>query len=407
MTKNNGVSQRPLPLTGVRVLDVSQVMAGPFACMLLADMGADVIKVEPPGVGDQSRGAMGFKLKGNDSMGFLNMNRNKRSIALNLKTGAGRKVLFKLAEQADILIENYRPGVMKRLGIDYERLSAVNPALVYASISGFGQTGPWADRPGFDLMAQAMSGVMSVTGYPGGPPVKAGVPVADIGCGLFAIYGVLAAYIGAKASGKGQHIDASLFDSALAFSIWDISQYWGTGEPPVPLGTANRMSAPYQAVKAADGYFVMGATSQKLWKQLCSLLGRPELIDDPRFATVSLRLANRPELITVLEQSFAARNCESWIDEMLAVGIPAGPILTYPQAFESEHGRSRKMRIEIDHPVEGKVPNIGFPVKFSGTPAQVRLPPPLLGEHTAAVLAELGFDAGQQAELEAEGAFSA
>ena len=403
----NTVTMRPLPLTGVRVLDVSQVMAGPFACMLLADMGADVIKVEPPGVGDQSRGAMGFKLKGNDSMGFLNMNRNKRSIALNLKTEAGRKVLFKLAEQADILIENYRPGVMKRLGIDYERLSAVNPALVYASISGFGQTGPWADRPGFDLMAQAMSGVMSVTGYPGGPPVKAGVPVADIGCGLFAIYGVLSAYIGAKTTGKGQYIDASLFDTALAFSIWDISQYWGTGEPPVPLGTANRMSAPYQAVKAADGYFVMGATSQKLWKQLCNMLGRPELIDDPRFATVSLRLANRPELITVLEQSFAARNCESWIDEMLAVGIPAGPILTYPQAFESEHGRNRQMRIEIDHPIEGKVPNIGFPVKFSGTPAQVRLPPPLLGEHTAAVLAELGFDASACAELETQGAFSA
>jgi len=407
MIKDNAVNQRPLPLAGVRVLDVSQVMAGPYACMLLADMGADVIKVEPPGVGDQSRGAMGFKLKGNDSMGFLNMNRNKRSIALNLKTEAGRKVLFKLAEQADILIENYRPGVMKRLGIDYERLSAVNPALVYASISGFGQTGPWADRPGFDLMAQAMSGIMSVTGYPGGPPVKAGVPVADIGCGLFAIYGVLSAYIGAKATGKGQYIDASLFDTALSFSIWDISQYWGTGEPPVPLGTANRMSAPYQAVKAADGYFVMGATSQKLWKQLCNMLGHPELIDDPRFATVSLRLANRPELIAVLEQSFAARNCESWIDEMLAVGIPAGPILSYPQAFESEHGRNRKMRIEIDHPVEGKVPNIGFPVKFSGTPAQVRLPPPLLGEHTAAVLAELGFDANQQAKLEAEGAFSA
>ncbi len=403
----NAATKRPLPLAGVRVLDVSQVMAGPFACMLLADMGADVIKVEPPGVGDQSRGAMGFKLKGNDSMGFLNMNRNKRSIALNLKTEAGRKVLFKLAEQADILIENYRPGVMKRLGIDYERLSAVNPALVYASISGFGQTGPWADRPGFDLMAQAMSGVMSVTGYPGGPPVKAGVPVADIGCGLFAIYGVLSAYIGAKNTGKGQYIDASLFDTALAFSIWDISQYWGTGEPPVPLGTANRMSAPYQAVKAKDGYFVMGATSQKLWKQLCNLLDRPALIDDPRFATVSLRLANRPELIAELEQSFATRNCASWIDEMLAVGIPAGPILTYPEAFESEHGRNRQMRIEIDHPVEGKVPNIGFPVKFSGTPAQVRLPPPLLGEHTAAVLAELGFDASQQAELESEGAFSA
>ncbi|MBK5205690.1 MAG: CoA transferase, partial [Polaromonas sp.] len=214
--KKQNVGARPLPLAGVRVLDVSQVMAGPYACMLLADMGADVVKVEPPGVGDQTRGAMGFKLKGNDSMGFLNMNRNKRSITLNLKTDAGREVLFRMVKDADILVENYRPGVVKRLGIDYETLSAINPKLVYASISGFGQSGPWANRPGFDLMAQAMSGIMSVTGYPGGPPVKAGVPVADIGCALFASYAILAAYIGAKTTGLGQHIDASLFDSALA-----------------------------------------------------------------------------------------------------------------------------------------------------------------------------------------------
>jgi crotonobetainyl-CoA:carnitine CoA-transferase CaiB-like acyl-CoA transferase len=407
MNPQNGEARRPLPLAGVRVLDVSQVMAGPYACMLLADLGADVVKVESPDGGDQTRGAMGFKLKGNDSMGFLNMNRNKRSITLNLKTDAGREVLFRMVKDADILIENYRPGVMKRLGIDYETLSAINPALVYASISGFGQTGPWADRPGFDLMAQAMSGVMSVTGYPGGPPVKAGVPVADIGCALFAIYGVLSAYIGAKATGQGQYIDASLFDSAMAFSVWDISQYWGTGEPPEPLGTANRMSAPYQAVKAADGHFVMGATNQKLWKQLCRTLGREELLDDPRFATVSLRLANRPELIILLEESFATRSSAEWVDGLLAVGIPAGPILSYPQAFESEHGKHRKMRIEIDHPVEGKVPNIGFAVKLMGTPQQVRMPPPLLGEHTDAVLAELGIDAAERAELQAQGAFSA
>jgi crotonobetainyl-CoA:carnitine CoA-transferase CaiB-like acyl-CoA transferase len=407
MSLKDSASKRPLPLAGVRVLDVSQVMAGPYACMLLADMGADVVKVEPPGVGDQTRGAMGFKLKGNDSMGYLNMNRNKRSITLNLKTEAGRQVLFRMVRDADILVENYRPGVVQRLGIDYETLSAINPKLVYASISGFGQSGPWANRPGFDLMAQAMSGIMSVTGYPGGPPVKAGVPVADIGCALFATYAMLAAYIGVRTTGRGQHIDASLFDSALAFSVWDISQYWGTGEPPEPLGTANRMSAPYQAVKAADGYFVMGATSQKLWKQLCNTLGREELIEDARFATVALRLANRLELIAQLEESFAKRTSEEWIDDLLAVGIPAGPILTYPEAFESEHGRHRKMRIEIDHPIEGKVPNIGFAVKFLGTPAQVRMPPPLLGEHTDAVLAELGIDASQRAELEAQGAFSA
>lgn len=406
MSTEGSAQMRPLPLVGVRVLDVSQVMAGPYACMLLADLGADVVKVEPPDGGDQTRGAMGFKLKGNDSMGFLNMNRNKRSITLNLKTDAGREVLFRMVKDADILIENYRPGVMKRLGIDYEVLSKLNPALVYASISGFGQTGPWADRPGFDLMAQAMSGVMSVTGYPGGPPVKAGVPVADIGCALFAIYGVLAAYIGAKATGQGQYIDASLFDSAMAFSVWDISQYWGTGEPPEPLGTANRMSAPYQAVKAADGYFVMGATSQKLWKLLCQTLQRQELIEDSRFATVSLRLANRPELITLLEESFVTRSSAEWIDDLLAVGIPAGPILSYPQAFESEHGKHRKMRIEIDHPVEGTVPNIGFAVKLMGTPQQVRMPPPLLGEHTDQVLAELGIGADERAAFRTQGAFS-
>ena len=402
-----GEPGRPLPLAGVRVLDVSQVMAGPYACMLLADMGADVVKVEPPDGGDQTRGAMGFKLKGNDSMGFLNMNRNKRSITLNLKSRAGREVLFRMVKDADILVENYRPGVVKRLGIDYETLSAINPALVYASISGFGQTGPWADRPGFDLMAQAMSGIMSVTGYPGGPPVKAGVPVADIGCALFATYAALSAYIGAKATGRGQHIDASLFDSALAFSVWDISQYWGTGEPPEPLGTANRMSAPYQAVKSSDGHFVMGATNQKLWKQLCGALDRQDLLDDPRYATVSLRLANRKALIEALEVSFVTRTSAEWIDDLLAVGIPAGPILTYPEAFESEHGRHRKMRMEIDHPVEGKVPNIGFAVKLSGTPQQVRMHPPLLGEHTQDILAELGLSAAERAELQAQGAFAA
>ena len=404
---SDAVKMRPLPLTGVRVLDVSQVMAGPYACMLLADMGADVVKVEPPDGGDQTRGAMGFKLKGNDSMGYLNMNRNKRSMTLNLKTEAGRKVLFRMVKDADILVENYRPGVVKRLGIDYETLSAINPRLVYASISGFGQTGPWANRPGFDLMAQAMSGIMSVTGYPGGPPVKAGVPVADIGCALFATYAMLAAYIGVKAGGRGQHIDASLFDSALAFSVWDISQYWGTGEPPEPLGTANRMSAPYQAVQSSDGYFVMGATSQKLWKQLCSVLHRQDLLVDPRFTSVSLRLANRKVLIEALEVSFMTRTSTEWIDGLLEVGIPAGPILSYPEAFESEHGRHRNMRMDIDHPVEGKVPNIGFAVKLSGTPQQVRMHPPLLGEHTQAILAEMGMDAAEQAELQTQGAFAA
>ena len=215
-----------LPLKGVRVLDVSQVMAGPFACMLLGDMGADVIKIEPP-QGDQTRAAMGFKMRGPDSMGFLNMNRNKRSLSLDLKDERDREVFYRLVETADILVENYRPGVVQRLGIDYDTLKARNPRLVYASISGFGQSGPWSTRPGFDLMAQAMSGVMSVTGYPDSPPVKAGVPVADIGCAMFAVYAILSAYIGVKNGAEGQHIDAALFDAAMAFSIWDMSSYWG------------------------------------------------------------------------------------------------------------------------------------------------------------------------------------
>jgi formyl-CoA transferase len=394
-------------LSGVRVLDVSQVMAGPFCSMLLADLGADVIKIEPPGSGDQTRGAMGFKLKGNDSMGFLNLNRNKRSVAVNLKSKAGRGVFLRLVESADVLVENYRPGVMKKLGLDYATLEKMRPELVYASISGFGQDGPWADRPGFDLMAQAMSGVMSVTGYPGGPPVKAGVPVADIGCALFAAYAVLSAYIGRLATGRGQYIDASLFDSALAFSIWDISEYWGTGKPPAPVGTSNKMAAPYQAVRAADGYLVMGATNQKLWVALCALMERNDLVDDARFATNPKRLANREELIFELERTFAKRPAAEWIDLMLAAGIPAGPLLSYPQAFDSAHGKHRRMRMEIDHPVEGKVPNIGFAVKLSGTPAQIRRHPPLLAEHTDEVLEELGIGAAERTRLREEGAFDA
>lgn len=401
-----GVSLRPLPLVGVKVLDISQVMAGPYTCMLLADMGADVIKIEPPGSGDQTRGAMGFKMKGPDSMGFLNMNRNKRSITINLKSAAGRKILFELVKDADILVENYRPGVMKKLSVSYEILSKINPRLVYASISGFGQSGPWADRPGFDLMAQAMSGVMAMTGHGDGRPVKAGVPVADIGCALFATYGILSAYIGAKNTGQGQYIDASLFDSALAFSIWDTAEYWGTGKPPVALGTANRMSAPYQAVKAKNEYFVMGATNNKLWQKLCEILGRNDLFNDPRCKTISDRLANREYIISELEKSFAKKDADVWIDELLVKGIPAGPILDYPRAFASEHGQHRQMKIEIDHPLEGKVPNIGFAVKMQGTPQQVRRHPPLLGEHTNEILQEAGFTADQIKVFEQDGAFS-
>jgi formyl-CoA transferase len=405
MTATRSEGGRPLPLAGVRVLDISQVMAGPYACMLLGDLGADVIKIEPPGTGDQTRGSMGFKMKGADSLGFLNMNRNKRSVTLDLKSEAGKEVLKKLAKDADILIENYRPGALRRLGLGYEVLKEINPRLVYTSISGFGQTGPWADRPGFDLMAQAMSGVMSVTGYPDSPPVKAGVPVADIGCALFAIYATLAAYIGAKNTGQGQYVDAALFDTAMAFSVWDTCDWWGTGKPPQPLGTANKMTAPYQAMACSDGWFVMGANNQKLWTKLCQLMGREELLEDPRFTTISNRLANRQALQDELEKTFRQKPKDYWVETLLANGLPAGPILSYPEAFGSEHAQVRGMRMEIDHPVEGKVPNIGFAVKLSGTPQQVRRHPPLLGEHNEEVLAEIGLDAADIERLRADGAF--
>jgi formyl-CoA transferase len=309
-----------------------------------------------------------------------------------------------LVETADILVENYRPGVAARLGIDYETLSRINPGLIYASISGFGQTGPWSARPGFDLIAQAMAGVMSITGHPGQPPTKAGVPVADIGCALLALYGILSAYIGRMTTGRGQHIDASLFEAAIAFAVWDISEFWGTGRIPTPLGTGNRMSAPYQAVKARDGYFVMGANNDRLWQSLCRVIERPDLPVDPRFATIADRLANRLLLIEELERSFAKRSASEWIDALLEAGVPAGPILNYEEALGSEHARARDVVMDLDHPVEGTVKSIGFPIKLSETHQRVRLPPPLLGEHTDAVLAELGLD---RAALEEDGAFAA
>ncbi len=400
------VSAPSLPLEGVRVLDVSQVMAGPFCSMMLGDMGADVIKIEPPEGGDQTRRAMGFKLKGDDSLGFFNLNRNKRSFALNLKSGAAREVFYRLVRTADILIENYRPGVTARLGIDYETLKTINPGLVYASISGFGQTGPWSDRPGFDLIAQAMAGVMSITGHPSGPPTKCGVPVSDIGCALFALYGILSALIGREKTGRGQYVDASLFEAAIAFSIWDISEYWGTGRVPTPLGTANRFGAPYQAVKAKDAYFVMGANNNRLFQSFCDVIGRPDLLADPRFATNAQRLANRPVLIAEMEKTLAARDASHWIERLLAAGVPAGPIQTYAEALDNPHARAREMVMEMDHPVEGRVKAIGFPVKLSETPQRMRLPPPLLGQHTQEILDELGIDPCLREALRAEGAFA-
>ncbi len=392
------------PLAGLRVLDLSQVMAGPFCCMLLGDMGADVVKVEPPGVGDQTRRSMGFRMKGEDSPGFLALNRNKRSIVLNLKTDSGREVFYELVKTADILVENSRPGVAKKLGIDYPTLSAINPRLVYASISGFGQTGPWSQRPGFDLIAQAMSGVISAMGLPGGEPVKSGVPIGDLGAGMFAAYGILSAVIGRQRTGRGQYIDTSLFDAALALSVWETTELWATGRSPGPLGTANRMSAPYQAFSAADGKFVVGAANQKLWLLFCDVIGRPELKQDPRYIDNKDRVANREVLAADVAPVFLTRTAEEWVDAFLTAGIPAGPINSYVEAFDNDHARSRQAMIEIDHPVEGRFKALGFPAKMSGPGPSVRRPPPLLGEHTNELLTELGLN-GRADEFKSAGAF--
>lgn len=383
-------AEKPLPLDGIRVLDVSQVMAGPFCCMLLGDLGADVIKVEPP-TGDQTRSSMAFKLKGDDSLGFLNMNRNKRSIALDLKSEEDRGIFLELARTADVIVENYRPGVVKKLGIDYETVSALNPGIIYASISGFGQTGPWSQRPGFDLMAQAASGIMSITGHPDGPPAKSGGPLADIGCSMLTVYAILAAYIGRQKTGEGQFIDGSLYEAGLSFAVWDICDYWGTGNIPDRIGTANRMAAPYQAVRASDGHFVLGANNDRLYRRLCETIGREELIDHPDYVTNALRMKHREALIAELEKTLVTRTREEWVEALLGAGIPAGPILDYAEALGNEHAQARNMVMKVQHPVEGEVKNIGFPVKLRGTPQRVRRHPPLLDEHREELLAELGM----------------
>lgn len=380
-----------LALDKMRVLDLTQVMAGPFCCQLLADMGADVIKVEPPGTGDQSRRAMGFKMKGEDTAAFLAVNRNKRGVTLNLKDDLHRKAFYRLVDTADVVVENFRPGVARKLAVDYETLKEKNPRLIYGSISGFGQTGPYAMRPGFDLIAQGMAGVMSVTGEPGGDPVKSGIPIGDLSAGLFCAVGILTAYIAREQTGEGQYVDTSLFEGALALSIWESAELWATGRIPQAFGSAHRLTAPYQALRTRDGYVTVGGNNQRLWAGLCDTLGRPELVDDPRFANNPDRMENRAELVAELEGVLVERDTADWVETLLAAGVPAGPINDYKQVFDDPHTQAREMMIEMEHPVEGTIRGLGIPIKLSGTPGQVRRAAPLLGEHTEEVLEEAGL----------------
>ncbi|GAA2720136.1 CaiB/BaiF CoA transferase family protein [Cellulomonas aerilata] len=387
MDQDNGPGAGDGALAGMVVLDLTQVMAGPYCTMVLADLGADVIKVENPDSGDQTRRSWGLSGIGEDSLAFMALNRNKRSVALDLKSAEGLEAFLRLVRTADVVVENWRPGVAARLGVDYATLAEINPAIVYASISGFGLTGPYAARPGYDLIAQAMSGVMSITGEPGGRPVKSGIPVADLGSGLFCAIGILAAWISARSTGRGQSVEASLFDSALALAVWESTELWQTGRTPQKTGSANRMSAPYQALATSDGYVTVGANNQRLWQRLCTALEVDGLVTDPRFATNVGRMQNLPELVAALEERTTQRPTAVWVDVLLAAGVPAGPIQDYRQVLEDDpHVKARGMVAEMEHPVEGRVRVLASPLRLSATPPTIRRPPPLLGEHNAEVL---------------------
>lgn len=375
-------------LSGLRVLDVTQVMAGPFCCMLMADLGADVIKVEPPH-GDSSRKMAGGQ--GTNSPSFQGVNRGKRGIILDLKSEDGRAALRRLAAEADVLVENYRPGVMAEFGLSYEDLRLLNPALVYCSISGFGSTGPYAQRGGFDLIAQGMSGIMSVTGEPGRPPVKCGLPLTDLGAGLFALQAIMAAYIYRLRTGEGQYVDTSLLEAGVALSIWESAQYFSGRGVPEPMGSAHRMTGPYQAIRCSDGYLNLGAATQRLWEVLARTLGLEDLLERPEFKTDGDRMRNRDQLAAILEEIMGQESRQHWMDLFDRAGIPCGPILGYDEVFADPHIQARSMVVEIDHPAMGQMRGLGYPVKLSQTPADPTRPAPLLGQHTDEVLGGPGW----------------
>src|SRR5690349_4323084 len=388
-------------LDGLRVLDVTQVMAGPYCAMVLADLGADVIKVEPPS-GDSTRvmpGAVGL-----DSPSFNAVNRGKRGLVLNLKSAEGRGVFLRLARSTDILIENYRPGVMAALGLGYAALAAENPRLIYASISGYGQTGPARGKGGFDLVAQGVSGIMSVTGEPGGAPAKAGVPLTDLGAGLFALVGILAAVEHRHRTGVGQQVDTSLVDAGVALSVWEATEYFAGAGVPAALGSAHRMNAPYQAIRCADGFVTLGAANDRLFNRLADLLGHPEWLQRPEFATNAARVANRAQLAAEIETIMRRQPCSHWLALLDAHDIPCGPINDYAHVFADPQVRAREMVVETEHPSLGRMRTLGSPIKMTRTPPDVGRRAPLLGEHTDEVLREAGYGDEEIAALRRAGA---
>ena len=376
-------------LSHLKVVDATSNLSGPYCAMLLADQGADVIKVERKGEGDVLRATPPFVA--GESAPFMLWNRNKRSLALDLKDLAELEICRRLADQADVFIENWRPAVAARLGLGYEELSRRNPRLVYCSISGFGQTGPYAPRGGFDLIAQAMSGLMAVGGDEDGPPHRLPIAISDTSAGMFACVGVLAAIAARERTGRGQQVDVSLYESAISKGVYEAAWYFATGERPAKLGQQHRGSSPYQVFQTRDGWLVLGAAQQNLWRKACKVLGCEALIDDPRFASKADRVKHNKALVALLQERFLADTTEAWFDKLDAEGIPAGPVRYHDEVFTDPHVLAREMVVEVEHATAGRMQTLGTPIKLSATPGGVRRPAPVLGQHNAEILAALGL----------------
>src|SRR5829696_6744978 len=391
------------PLAGLKVIDLTHVMAGPTCTMMLADMGADVIKIEKVPHGDDTRRSVPPKI-GTEAASFLIMNRNKRGMVLDIKTPGGAEILKRLATSADVLVENFGPGVMDRLGFGYEALSRDNPGLIYCSLSGFGRTGPYKHRRGFDLVAQAMSGIMTFTGEAGGPPTKCGPPLSDITAGILGAMGILAAYAHRLKTGQGQWVETSLFEAALVQTYWQSAIALATGEAPRAMGSAHPLNAPYQAFEAADGWMVIGGANQTNWLRVVDALGAPELAEDPRFKDNAARMAHLPYLEEELAVRFRPKPVQHWLDALETRGVPCGPVQDMLQALADPQTLAREMVVEVPHTALGPVKTLGLPVKFSETPGKVRTGAPLYGEHTRAILAEYGYSPHEIERLVTEGA---